>query len=86
MRLFRVSAICAVVAGSIVGFGASPASAGQLCEQVQISGTWVNPWGSPAYSYCHSYTGTLCHGESDGADPQVHVYAYVCVPDPVITP
>lgn len=85
MRLVRLSAIGAVIAGSIVAFGAAPASA-QTCEVVMIGGTWGNAAGSPSYTYCQDYTGGLCHGESDGADPQLHVYAYVCVPDPVTAP
>lgn len=86
MRLFRLFAICAVAAGSIVGFSAPAANAGELCEQAQVGGTLVNPWGSPSYSYCESFNGTFCEAQGVAADPQVIAYAYVCVPDPLAAP
>lgn len=82
MRIFRLFAISAVVAGSVVGFGAVPANAGELCEQVWLAGDWTIP---QTIGGCQPYNGTLCHWEDAGADPQIHVYTYVCVPDPVET-
>jgi len=82
MRLFRLFAICAVAASTVVGFGASPANAGELCEQVQVGGSLVTPWGSPAYSYCQPYTGTFCQGQGAALDTRLVANAYVCVPDP----
>ncbi|MDQ1685609.1 MAG: hypothetical protein QOC82_2346 [Frankiaceae bacterium] len=87
MRVLRMAAICTVVAGSIIGLGAAPASAGELCDQVWVGGQWVSPVvPAGAYGTCMPYNGTFCHWQDDGADPQVHVYAYICVPDPVTTP
>jgi hypothetical protein len=70
MRLF---AICAVLAGALVGVGAAPASADELCDQVWASGELVLP---TAFGGC----------EDAGADPQVHVWTYICVPDPTVAP
>ena len=86
MRLFRLSAICAVIAASFIGFGAAPASASDLCEEADISGTIVYPWGNPSYTYCQPFPGTFCEGQGAAAYPQLIVYVYVCVPDPVAAP
>jgi hypothetical protein len=80
MRLF---AICAVLAGALVGVGAAPASADELCDQVWASGDLVLP---TAFGGCEPYDKTLCHWEDAGADPQVHVWTYICVPDPTVAP
>jgi len=83
MRLFRLSAVCSVIAASIVAFGAAPANAGDLCEQVWIGGEWVIP---QSYTWCEPYAGTLCAARGVGAEPQIVVYVDACVPDPVATP
>jgi hypothetical protein len=86
MRFFRAFAVCAVMAGSIVGLSAGPASAGELCEQAWLSGQWLVPVVPAAYGGCQPFDGTWCHYEEAAADPQVHVATYLCVPDPVATP
>ncbi|MDQ1748128.1 MAG: hypothetical protein QOD07_2391 [Frankiaceae bacterium] len=81
--LFRLSAVCAVIAGTIVGLGAAPASAGQLCEQVAAEGTWVAP---TSYTYCRPYAGTFCEGQGEAVASYAGAWVYVCVPDPVSAP
>jgi hypothetical protein len=82
MRLF---AILAVLAGPLVGIGglATHASALPLCEQVWLRGDWVTPQN---YGGCQTYGGgTLCQSADQG-NPELHVYMYVCAPDPVAAP
>jgi hypothetical protein len=76
MRLF---ALFVVLATSIIGFSAPPASAA-LCEKVWTTGTVL---GAHSFGGCDPYGGaTICQFEDAGADPQAHVYTEVCVPAP----
>lgn len=85
MRLF---AICAVLAGSLVGFGAAagPASA-TVCARVIAEGEWFSP---TAVGQCPDPNtpppGTMCIWEQPGAYPQFYVYTEACAPDPVTQP
>ena len=86
MRLF---AICAVLAASLVGFGATSASATPvlpLCAQVIIEGEWFTQPTTVGDCPGVPQPGTLCHWEQPGAKPQVYVYTDVCVPDPLTAP
>jgi hypothetical protein len=80
----RLCAVLAVLAGSLVGWGVSPANAAQLCEKVWTAGTDLGYYHE---GQCQPYTGaTLCHWEDAGADPQAHVYTEVCVPSIITEP
>jgi hypothetical protein len=76
----RLVAICAVLAGSLVGFGATAtqaSAAGPPCGQVWVEGDWVIPTtAGNCVDPGHPATGTLCHWEN----------TYVCVPDPLTLP
>jgi hypothetical protein len=76
MRLMRLFAITAVIAGSIVGF-AAPASADTLCEQAWLRGQLVNP---TYLGTCTLYESPFCEFQVIDALTQLVVYVNVCLP------
>jgi hypothetical protein len=72
--------LLALVAGFLVTWTTSPASASPLCEGASTTGTVV---GTHAAGTCVPYSNaTLCIHRDAGADPQAHVYTTACVPAP----
>lgn len=82
MRLTRLFSISAVLAASIVGFGAAPAANAQsLCEEVSVYGSMVVPasagqcWDPVLAGFCQS---------ADTGVSEASVYAFACLPAPVV--
>lgn len=82
MRLTRLLATTAVVAGSIVGF-AAPASADTLCEQAWLRGDLVAPTN---LGECFPYNSPWCLYEHGGTGLGIDLYTYVCAPEVPVTP
>jgi len=76
MRLMRLFAVSAVLAGSVVGFSGS-ASAEPFCEQAWLRGEIVAP---TDLGTCTVYQSPFCEFESVGASGQMTVFVNVCLP------
>jgi len=77
MRLMRLFATAAVIAGSIVGF-AAPASADPLCEQAWLRGELVTP--TDLGQCVPPYNAPWCDFEHVGIGDQLNVYVNLCIP------
>lgn len=81
MRLTRFFSISAVLAASIVGFGAAPAAnAHSLCEEVTVYGSIVVP--ATAGQCDDQVLANFCQSVDTGL-PQAGVSVYVCLPAPL---
>lgn len=86
MHLTRVFATSAVLAASIVGFGAAPAAnAEPLCEQVFMSG-WALFSPTGAGDCVPSISAGFCDYEHEAVVPVAYVNTVICLPEPVSAP
>ena len=85
MRLMRLFAISAVFVGSMLGIGATPASAStpSVCEDVSLRGDLVLP---TDVGDCFPMNASFCDLQGVSTGLGLNVYVYVCLPEGTTTP
>lgn len=78
----RILVLAALIGSALVGWAASPASAGPLCYSVATDGTLV-PTTSEGTCIPYDY-GTICQYENGGAWPQANVHLLACIPAAIV--
>jgi len=87
MHLKRLFATSAVLAASIVGFGAAPAAnAAPPCEQVYMSGYGAIILPTDETECLTTMDTGFCDDKREAVEPLFYVYTEVCLPAPVTAP